>query len=378
MSPCARCSKIIERSDLLEHTYAVIMAGGGGTRLWPLSNRARPKQMLRLGGERTLFQLALDRLEGLFPPQHILVVTVEEQARQLQAQCPQIPRENYLLEPLPRGTASVVGLATVALRQRAPQAIMAVLPADHFIENVPAFQKILVAATKTAEAGYLVTLGISPTYPATGYGYIQRGEELGMFDGHTAYRVLRFKEKPDQISAQAMLDGGDHDWNSGMFFWRIDRIWEAFEKLMPALTAKLIEIESAWLGEARWEVLQSVWGTIQPETIDYGVMEKAKGVAVLSGHDLGWNDVGSWDSLFDVLKADADGNIVIEADHLGMDTCHSLVVADRPERLIVTVGVEDLIVVDSGDALLVCAKGAAQRVRQVVEQLKQQGKDRYL
>lgn len=378
MSPCARCSNIIERTDLLEHTYAVIMAGGGGTRLWPLSNRACPKQMLRLGGKRTLFQMAIDRLEGLFPPQRILVVTVEEQARQLQAQCPLIPWENYLLEPLPRGTASVVGLAAVALRRRDPQAIMVVLTADHFIENVPAFQKIVVAAAETAEAGYLVTLGVTPTYPATGYGYIQRGEAIGAFGGHTAHRVLRFKEKPDQASAQAMLDGGAHDWNSGMFFWRVDRIWEAIEKLMPGLALKLAEIDSAWTGGARSQVLQAVWGTIQPETIDYGVMEKAERVAVLSGHDLGWNDVGSWDSLFEVLKADPDGNIVIEADHMGVDTRGSLVVADRPGRLIVTVGVDDLIVVDTGDALLVCSRGAAQGVRQLVEQLKKQGKDRYL
>ncbi|MDZ4159252.1 MAG: sugar phosphate nucleotidyltransferase, partial [Anaerolineaceae bacterium] len=278
----------------------------------------------------------------------------------------------------PRGTASVVGLAAMCLRQRDPEAVMAVLTADHFIEDVNRFQDLLRAAAAVAGDGYLVTLGIEPAYAATGYGYIQRGEALGTYHAHVAHRVLRFKEKPDEATAQAMLREGDHDWNSGMFIWRVDRIWEAFEQLMPDLAEKLAEIERAWAGDQRAAVLNSVWHTIQPEAIDYGVMEKSHQTAVLSGYGLGWNDVGSWDSLFEVLETDCNGNLVLTADHLGLDTRRSLVCSEQPDRLIVTVGVEDLIIVDTGTALLVCSKGAAQRVRQVVEQLKQQGKEYYL
>ena len=183
--------------------YAVIMAGGGGTRLWPLSRRAKPKQMLSFGQERTLFQMACDRLGGLFSPDHILVVTVAEQAEALQAQYPEIPRENFLLEPLPRGTASVVGLAAIALRQRDPDATMAVMAADHFIDNTEAFRQYVACGLEAARSGWLVTLGITPTFPSTGYGYIQLGEPLGAYQQQEIFRVAKFKEKPGLEQAQA-------------------------------------------------------------------------------------------------------------------------------------------------------------------------------
>ena len=213
---------------MLANYYAVIMAGGGGTRLWPLSRKARPKQMLRLLEERSLFQTSVQRLDGVFPPDRIYVVTVEEQAAELQQQCPQIPAENYLLEPMPRGTASVIGLAAVALKRRDPQAVMAVLTSDHYIGNEPGFRELLAAAYDVAQEDYLVTLGISPTFPATGYGYIQRGALLGSYRDYEVYRALRFKEKPAEKQAQRMLASGDHSWNSGMFVWKVDRILEEF------------------------------------------------------------------------------------------------------------------------------------------------------
>ncbi len=224
-----------------DHFYAVIMAGGGGTRLWPLSRKETPKQMLQLIGERTMFQLAVDRLEGLFPAERILVVTVAEQAAGLQEQCPEIPAENYLLEPMPRGTASVVGLAAIELIRRDPEATMAILTADHYIEDIPMFQNLLLAASDVAQRGNLVTLGIVPTFPATGYGYVQRGQELGKFRGVAAYHALRFKEKPDIAKAKEMIAGKDHYWNSGMFIWRVDRILEEIRGLMPDLAGKLVK-----------------------------------------------------------------------------------------------------------------------------------------
>lgn len=347
---------------MTDHYYAVIMAGGGGTRLWPLSRKESPKQMLQLIGERTMFQLAVDRLDDLFPPERILVVTVAEQAAGLQKQCPEIPAGNYLLEPMPRGTASVVGLAAIELIQRDPDATMAILTADHYIEDIGLFQQLLLAANDIAQRGNLVTLGIVPTFPSTGYGYVQRGQELGTFRGCTAFNALRFREKPDAEKAKAMLASGDHFWNSGMFIWRADRILEEIQGLMPELASKLAEIAEAQSPQ----VLQTVWPTIQPQTIDYGIMEHAAQVAVLSAADLGWNDVGSWDSLFDVLPADQDGNIIVQAKHFGLGTESSLIFGGGDGRLIVTLGVKDHIIVDTGDAILICPRDEAQKVRELV------------
>lgn len=358
-----------------DHYYAVIMAGGGGTRLWPLSRQKRPKQMLSLFDERTLFQTSVGRLAGLFPAERIFVVTVEEQARELHAQTPEIPFENFLLEPAPRGTASVVGMAALALRQRDPQAVMAVLTADHYIKDESKFRRFLVAAQQVARDGYLVTLGIEPTYPATGFGYIQQGALLGSYAGLNVYRVLRFTEKPDEEHARRMLAGEDYSWNSGMFVWRVESIMAEFERQMPALASTLEKIAAAWDSPERQAVLARLWPQIKPETIDYGVMEQAERVVVIPAANLGWNDVGSWDSLFDVLPADEHGNIVMGGDHVALDTRQSLVYVEQEHRLIVTIGVEDLVLVDTGDVLLVCRKDQAQRVRQVVASLREKGQN---
>jgi len=361
-----------------DHFYAVIMAGGGGTRLWPLSRTRQPKQMLHLTGPMTLFQMAVDRLKGLFESDHILVVTIAEQASLLKEQCPQIPPENFLIEPMPRGTASVVGLAALALQERDPQAIMVVLTADHYIENINVFQGILKSAALAAMDGYLVTLGIHPTYAATGYGYVQRGEVLGSYQDRTAYRVAMFKEKPDEASAREFLKHGDHDWNSGMFIWRVDRILEEFSTHMPELASLLGEIQQAWGTPQGCQVLQNVWPKIQPQTIDYGIMEKASQVAVLPAAELGWNDIGSWESLFDVLDSDSEGNIIIQANHIGLETHSSLICSQGSDRLVVTIGIQDLVVVDTQDALLICSRSQAQKVRDLVNILKQTHQTQYL
>jgi len=354
---------------MFEHYYAVIMAGGEGSRLWPLSRQSRPKQMVQLGSERSLFQVAVDRIRDVFPAERIYVVTVASQASDLQRQCPEIPAENFLLEPLPRGTASVAGLAAVALMARDPQAVMAILAADHLIQNVAAFQQLLKEAFGLAQEGFLVTLGIRPTHPATGYGYIQRGELLAGRP-FLAYQVKQFKEKPDEATARKFLLAGDHDWNSGMFIWRAERILEEIRRLMPELAEKLEAISRAWGTPAGVEAMQSTWPGIKPQTIDYGIMEKAGRVAVIPALDLGWNDVGSWESMFEVFQPDSDGNIILDAEHLGLSTTRSLIVSEHTNRLIVTLGLENIVVVDTQDALLVCSRNQAQRVREVVSLLK--------
>lgn len=351
------------------HYYAVIMAGGGGTRLWPLSRKMRPKQMLRLIDERSLFETTIQRLEGVFPPERILVVTVVDQAETLRAQSPQIPAENFLLESAPRGTASVVGLAAVALAQRDPEAVMAVLTADHYIGDVERYRHLLRTACQVALDGYLVTLGIAPTYPATGFGYIQRGASLGLYNGLNVYRVERFVEKPDEVQAQRYCEAGDYSWNSGMFVWQVARIQAEIARQMPVLSETLAEIAHTWGTPDQAATLERLWPRIKPQTIDYGVMEGADRVAVIPAEGLGWSDIGSWESLFEVLPTDQQGNIIIGGQHMGVETSRSLVYVDQEHRLIVTIGVEDLVVVDTGDVLLVCHKDQAQKVRQVVNQL---------
>jgi mannose-1-phosphate guanylyltransferase len=356
-----------------DNYYAVIMAGGGGTRLWPLSRQSKPKQMLRLIDERSLFQVAVQRLAGVFPSERILIVTVADQAAELRQQAPEIPADNFLLEPMPRGTASVIGLAGVVLQERDPDAMMAVLTSDHFIGNEVKFEQLLQAAMQVAQDGYLVTLGIEPNTPSTAYGYIQLGESVGTYHGLNVYHALRFKEKPDGSQAISMLASGDHAWNSGMFVWRVNQIMEEFARQMPDLSARLETITQSWNTPDRKTVLKQEWPQIEAETIDYGIMEGARKVAVIPAEGLNWSDVGSWDSLFDVLTPDGDGNIVLSGQHIGLETSNSLVYHNDQDRLVVTIGIEDLVVVDTGDVLLVCHKEEAQKVRQVVHQLRADG-----
>lgn len=360
----------------MNHTYAVIMAGGGGTRLWPVSRQNTPKQLLPFLGEQTLFQGTVRRLDGLMAPENIFVVTVPEQARVMQAQCPEIPAQNYLLEPAPRGTASVVGLAAAVLQQRDPEAVMAVLPADHFIRNRDLFHYLLRAAVEVARADYLVTLGITPTHPSTAYGYIQQGKPLPGAFHYPAYAVQRFKEKPDEESAAVMLRTGDHSWNSGMFIWKASLILQEIQNQMPDLAASLDRIVAD--PAAREQTLQALWPDLRVETIDYGVMEKACRVAVLPAGGLGWSDVGAWDSLYEVLLPDMNGNVGLNAQRLDLDSHNTLVYSAGSERLVVTIGMDNVVIVDTGDVLMVCKSDQAQKVKQVVSHLKKHHQDKYL
>jgi mannose-1-phosphate guanylyltransferase len=356
---------------MYDNYYAVIMAGGGGTRLWPLSRRDHPKQMLSIGGDQSLFQVAVDRLATIFPPERILVMTVEDLVPALREQAPMIPEKNFLLETIPRGTASVVGYAATHLNLEDPQSVMAVLTADHIIGNLKLFEQILNAAYLVAGKGYLVTLGITPTYPATGYGYIRKGTEIGTFQEIETYEAVEFTEKPEMLEAEKMLSSGEYAWNSGMFFWKTDIILEEISRQMPDLDKRLSQIKEAWDSPEREKVIRKVWPEITPQTIDFGIMENAKNVALIPAKDLGWNDVGSWEALFDLLPVDENGNIIQGTDHLSLDTNGTIVYADGDSRTVVTIGVNDLIIVDTGDVLLVCDRSQAQDVRQVVKKLKE-------
>lgn len=354
--------------------YALIMAGGVGSRLWPRSRKQTPKQLLNLTSERTMFQEAVARLNPLFKAEQIFVVTGAGYVSTMREQVPELPAQNYIVEPSGHGTAPCIGLAALYLRRLDPGAIMAVLTADHFIEEWEAFREALEAADRLARQGRLVTLGIKPGFPSTGYGYVLRDEKLADLGGLEAYRVKRFTEKPDLPTARKFLATGRYYWNSGMFIWRVADVMAEFRRQMPELHQQLTEIDAAVGTPQEKNVLERVWQDVENQTVDYGIMEGARNVAVIPV-DIGWSDVGSWATLLDILPGDGDGNVVTGC-HLGVDTKRTFVYS--PHRLVATVGLDDMIVVDTGDALLVCPRDRAQDVKKIVDELKARGEDAFL
>jgi len=358
--------------------YALIMAGGTGTRLWPASRRDRPKQTLELIGDRTMFEHTVDRITPVFPPDHVFVVAGREHVSDLADQAPELPAQNLIVEPLGRGTAPAIGLGAIHLQHKDPDAVMAVLTADHFIADVERFQRVLEAAAEAAREGHLVTLGIEPSSPSTGYGYIQQGAKMECGGDFDVFQVERFTEKPDQETALRMAESGEYTWNSGMFVWSVDRIMTEFQCQMPDFYVKLAEVQGTLGTDAYGSTLKRIWPTINKQSIDYGVMEGAGDVAVIPV-DIGWSDVGSWGSLAELLaelgEEDEDGNVIV-GDHIGIDTQRTMVFGS--ERLIATIGLEDMVIVDVGDAVLVCPMDREQDVRELVHLLERQESDEYL
>ena len=349
--------------------YAMILAGGSGTRLWPRSRERMPKQFLDITGSRSMLQEAVDRVEPLIPLERTFVITNREYVSIVQEQLPALPPANVIGELAGRGTAPAIGLGAVALRHVDPDATMIVLTADHLIRKRDEFLSVLGVAVHVAEDGHLVTLGIHPTHAETGYGYIERGGLLRDEGGYGVYRVERFTEKPDLERAEAFVRAGRYSWNSGMFIWKVETILEETRRLMPAMSAHLDEIAESY-GTPRAEAtLQRVWPEIEKQTIDFGIMERAERVAVIPV-DIGWNDVGSWGTLLDLLPGDQDGNI-LTGNVVAVDTDASLIYSSG--RLIAAIGLREMVVVDTEDATLICPKDRAQDVRQIVDRLRDSG-----
>ena len=309
--------------------YAVIMAGGSGTRLWPLSRKSQPKQSLKLIGDRTMFQHAVDRLRPLFTPDRIFVVTNPQMAAVLMPQAPELPVENFILEPSARESAPAAGLAAIYLLQRDPDAVMVILTANHYIIDITQFRAALIAAEQVARDGTIVTLGIKPTYPATGFGYIQLGDAQEIVDGFRVYRSGGFTEKPDARTAVRFQESGRYAWNSGMFIWRADRLLAEFQSQLPDAYDVLCRIGDALATPYAAHVLAEAWPNIRKISIDFGIMEHAQRISVIPV-DIGWSDIGSWGALLEVLPGDEQGNVCVDGDLLGLDTAPGICARQWP------------------------------------------------
>jgi mannose-1-phosphate guanylyltransferase len=372
--------------------HAVIMAGGAGTRFWPESREARPKQLLRMVGDRTMLRATVDRLDGLVPPDRIVVATTAALAGAIAAELPELPSEAILAEPCKRNTAPCIGLAALRILRDDPDAAMLVMPSDHVIEDEEAFRGAVQLAESLVDADpqRLVTFGIRPTYPAEIFGYIERGDPLpplpinlrsvpGEGRGEGAqplvFNVLRFHEKPDAQTAQRYLEGGTHYWNSGIFLWKARTIEDALARHEPEMHGHLQRIAAAHGSRDYDEVLQREFSAIRGLSIDYAVMERSGSVIVVEA-PFPWDDVGSWQALARLRGTDAEGNTVV-AKHLGLDT-KGTIVRGADGHLIVTVGLEDCLVVHTPDATLVADKHCEESIRRVVEMLRQRGWTEYL
>ena len=357
--------------------HPVIMAGGSGTRFWPRSRRRRPKQLIRIFGQGTMIQQTVARLEGEVPPESFLIVTTLDQAAEIAAQLPELKPDQIIAEPCGRDTSACIALAAFLVRKKDPDAVMAVLSADHTISPAREFARCLKeAAVIAAEHRALVTFGIRPSHPSELYGYVRRGAPLAGWTGALpAFRLAEFKEKPTRAVAEGFLKSGDYYWNSGNFVWRAADILDAFRKFMPELHDALARIEPDLGTPRQCAALERVYPTLPKLSIDYGVMEKAPN-AVLVEAQFQWDDVGAWDSIARHHPADENGNHVL-ARHAGLDTRNCIVVGDEG-HLITTVGVENLIVVHTHDATLICDRRRAGHVKMLVDLLKAQGLETHL
>ena len=344
--------------------YAVIMAGGVGSRFWPSSKERTPKQLLKIFGEKTMIQDTIERLEGIVEFENIFIVTNKVQKPEILKLLPDLPSENIIEEPFGRNTAACIGLSAVILKSKSPDAVMITLPADHLIRDINSFQKTIKDAVDFAyESKGLVTIGITPTRPETGYGYIQIDEREVK---KNIYKVYTFAEKPNYATAVRFLESGDFSWNSGMFIWRVDTILEEMRIHLPDLYEGLVKIEKDISSPDFEKTLVNVYGQLRNISIDYGIMEKTNRVYLTKGNFI-WSDVGSWEEVYQLSDKDDDGNAVKGNAFTDM-TIDTLIYS--PNKFTAAIGVENLIIVNTDDAVLVCRRDHSQEVRKVVDHLK--------
>ncbi|MBN2980681.1 MULTISPECIES: mannose-1-phosphate guanylyltransferase [Cohnella] len=355
---------------------SLIMAGGKGERFWPKSRTNLPKQFLNISGNKSMIQQAVARLERLMDIRQVFIVTNELYAELIRVQIPHLPEENIIIEPVGKNTAPCVGLAAIQIEQKFPDSTMVVLPSDHIIKDEEEFIRILETATQVAATDEnIVTLGITPLYPETGYGYIESTGQINEVNGLDVHRVSRFVEKPDLNTAENYLKAGNFYWNSGIFVWKTTTVLKKIKEYMPEVDILLNSIRSALGSPFQKQVIKSEFAKMPDESIDYGIMEKADNIYVVPCK-LGWDDVGSWTALDRINDRDENGNVII-GNTLNMDTKHCIIESNNG-KLIATLGIQDLIVVDTEDVTLICTKDKAQEVKRLLKELRTQKLEQYL
>lgn len=352
----------------MEHVYAIIMAGGVGSRFWPQSRAKTPKQLLDLTGSgKTMIAATQERLLPDIPPERVIVVTGEITAEAVAKALPDVPRANILAEPVGRNTAPCIGWAAVHVLKKDPEGILAVMPSDHLVADQPAFARAVRTAVEAAKSGALVTFGVKPSHPETGFGYIEMGEG----EIHGARPVLRFVEKPDLETAQKYLEAGNFAWNSGMFFFSAKRILDEIDRQMPELKSGLDALLQVVGQETESQTVAEIYPQLPSQSIDYGIMEGASGILSVPV-DFGWSDLGSWAAAYEQWEKNSTGN-ALQGDIITVGTTGCLA-KGHGDKMIALVGVKDLVVVDTGDSLLVCDRHQTQDVKKIVDFLKKNGR----
>jgi len=369
----------MENNELKKHLFVLILCGGGGKRLWPKSRIKTPKQFIKIFGEETIFQKTVARAAKLVPFKQIYVVTNFDYLDEVRSQAPQIPKENILAEPQAKNTALAVGYGAVYIKNYDPEAVIINLPSDHFIKDVEKLNSALLAAAEAAVSGnYLVILGIKPQSPETGFGYIHAGDSWETFPDRKIFKVKEFTEKPDLVKAQSFLSSGDYFWNAGIYVFRISNFLSGLKEHAPKTYQSLLRLEKAIEQDDKAKI-KEIYFQSDDLSLDYALAEKANNLLVVVG-DFDWNDIGDWNRFWEIAEKDESGNVIIKeksnGDFVGLEVKNSLIYASN--RLIAVIGAENLIIIDTAEALLVCPKNKAEEVKKLVNGLKEQGKLKYL
>lgn len=371
----------MEKEEVKKHLFVLILCGGGGTRLWPRSRNKLPKQFAKLISKKSLFEMTVERFDGFVPWERIFVVTTTaDYGKIVQRQAPKIPSKNILIEPRRRNTAMAYGLGAVYIQRIDPEAVIVTETADHPIKNIPLYLKNFITSAQAAAQGdILVTTGIKPESPHTGFGYIKRGKTWKEFDGQPVYKLEKFTEKPDLKTAKEYLKSGDYFWHASLFVWRADSFLKALRKHEPRAGEAIKAISQAIGTKNEEKVIKEAYKKAPEISVDYAVAERADNFYMVVG-DFGWEDVGNWQVVYELVKKDKDGNTILKfgkkGEFIGINAKNNLVQFD--DQLIAAIGVEDLIIVDARNIILVCRKDRAEDVKKMVQLLKKRGKVEYL
>lgn len=368
--------------DVPKNAYAVLLAGGGGTRLWPKSRKSHPKHLLQLLGPKTLLRQTFENFTGLFPKEKIIVITLKNHADLVKKELPELPADNFIIEPEGKNTALAMGVAAAFIHARDEDAVIINEAVDHVYQDLQKFYQTIIAALEVAaRSKAVVAIGIKPTFPHTGLGYIRIGEQLKRVEVNGqdlfVFNVLGFKEKPDSATAQSFLATGQYLWNANLYSWSTKVILEAFQTYMPKMYAGLEKVIAS-CGHESWEkTLNEVYAESENIQIDYAISEKANNLVAIPG-DFGWSDIGDWNVVYEILSKDNLGNALVDQEEhfLGLDNRDCLI--ETSGRLVVGIGLSNLVIIDTKDAILICPKDRTQDVKKMVEKLKEKKREEYL